>query len=114
MEKLNVKKNYFWSLLYTVSSVLIPLITTPFLARTLGAEAIGTNGYVNSIVSYFIIFCILGTSVYGQRQIAYFSDDPKERSRAFYEVLILRILTTTLSLLAYAVFYFFVFRGEES
>lgn len=113
MKKLNVKKNYFWSLLYTVSSVLIPLITTPFLARTLGAEAIGTNGYVSSVVSYFLIFCVLGTSVYGQRRIAYYSDNPEERSRAFYEVLLLRISTTVVSLLVYSVFYFYVFKADK-
>lgn len=114
MAKTNVKKNYFWNLLYTISSVVMPLITTPFLARTLGSVAIGTNSYVNSIASYFVIFCVLGTSMYGQRQIAYYSDKPEERSRNFYEIFIFRATTTFISLVAYAFFYFFIFKDDKT
>ena len=59
-------------------TIVLPLITTPYLSRVLGAEAIGIYGYTLSIVTYFVLFGSLGIAMYGQREIAYLQND-KER-----------------------------------
>ena len=38
MSKSTVKKNYIYNMLYQLLIIIIPVITTPFLARKLGAD----------------------------------------------------------------------------
>ena len=41
----NIKKNYLYNLLYQILTLITPLITTPYVSRVLGAEAIGEYSY---------------------------------------------------------------------
>ena len=52
--KKSIAKNYIYNLLYQMLTIILPLITTPYLSRVLGAEAIGIYGYTLSIVTYFV------------------------------------------------------------
>lgn len=97
MNKKSIKHNYIYNLTYQILILLVPFITTPYLSRVLGADGVGLNSYTNSIVTYFVLIAVLGTSDYGQREIAYRQDDVKERSRMFWEVFILRGLTSLAS-----------------
>ena len=49
MEK-KVGKNYLYNLSYQLLLVILPLITTPYLSRVLGASGVGTYGYTNSVI----------------------------------------------------------------
>ena len=103
MEDNTVKKNYIYNMIYQVVLIILPIITTPYLARVLGSEGNGTFGYTVSIVTYFILFGSLGISLYGQREIAYNQKDIKNRSSVLFELLIIRTITILISSL---VFYF--------
>ena len=83
----------------------MPLITTPYLSRVLGAEAIGIYSYTLSIATYFILFGTLGISLYGQTEIAYVQEDDKKRSITFWEILFLKIITMTISIFIFWVTY---------
>lgn len=96
-----IAKNYIYNLIYQLLVILVPLITTPYIARTLGAKGVGTFSYTNSIVQYFILFGCIGLNLYGQREIAYVQHDKKNRSIVFWELLILRIITISFSILVY-------------
>lgn len=63
--------------------MLTPLITTPYLARVLGADQVGVFAYTNSITQYFVMFALLGMSSYGVRLIASCKSDRRARSKAF-------------------------------
>lgn len=90
----------------------MPLITTPYLSRVLGAENIGIYSYTLSITTYFILLGSLGVSTYGQREIAYVRDNEKLRTKTFFEILIMRTITLTISII---IFYFsFASNGEYS
>jgi O-antigen/teichoic acid export membrane protein len=97
----SIKKNYFYNLLYQLIAIATPLITTPYISRKLGAEGVGIYSFTFSITTYFTIFAIMGTSYYGQREIAYCGDDMKKRSSVFFEVLFFRCLTTLFALLIF-------------
>ena len=56
MKKKSIAKNYVYNLIYQMLTIFLPLITTPYLSRVLGAEQIGIYGYTCSIVTYFILF----------------------------------------------------------
>ena len=52
----SIKKNYIYNLTYQILVTIVPLITTPYLSRVLGAESIGIYSYTLSITTYFILF----------------------------------------------------------
>ena len=94
-------KNYLYNLAYQILIIIMPIITTPYLSRTLGASGIGTYSYTISIVTYFILFGSFGTAIYGQREVAYVQDDTKKRSIVFYEILILRCITMPIAMIVF-------------
>jgi len=104
--KPSIKKNYLYNLSYQIISVLVPLVTTPYISRVLNPEGIGLYSFTNSIVTYFTLFAVFGTGYYGQRQIAYVRDDKTERSKVFLEVLSFRAIMTILCAVAYVLFVF--------
>ncbi len=93
----NIAKNYLYNMAYQILKILIPLITTPYLARVLGAEATGIYSYTLSITTYFVLFGTLGIPLYGQRETAYLQSDIKKRSLVFWEITILRLITMIIS-----------------
>jgi len=106
--KKSITKNYIYNLIYQVLVLLLPLATTPYVSRVLGAENIGVYSYTTSLSAYFILFGSLGIALYGQREIAYKQSDKKGYSKIFWEVLILRFITMLISIV---IFYFvFVYR----
>ena len=109
--KKSVTKNFIYNLTYQILAILLPLITTPYISRVLGAENIGIYSYTLSIVTYFILFGSLGIALYGQREIAYVQEEKEQRSRVFFELLIFRIITMSISMV---IFYFvFAFRNND-
>ncbi len=101
MAKGKILKNYIYNTAYQILLVITPLITSPYLSRTLQQTSVGTFNYAHSIITYFILFGTLGSSLYAQREIAYFQDDIKKRSKIFGEIVILRIITLLISVGVY-------------
>ena len=110
MNKKSITKNYMYNLIYQILVLILPLITTPYISRVLGAENIGIYSYTISIATYFILFGSLGVALYGQRQIAYEQKKAKKMSKTFWEIIILRFGTMTISML---IFYFVFVKGKQ-
>lgn len=110
--KKSITKNYIYNLIYQILTLIIPLITTPYLSRVLGAENIGIYSYTLSIATYFVLFGTLGVAMYGQREIAYVQEDKYKRSKIFIEILIMRFITLCISLFVFYVG--FCMRGNYS
>ena len=110
MEKKSIAKNYIFNLIYQMLTIFLPLITTPYLSRVLGAEQIGIYGYTCSIVTYFILFGTLGINMYGQREMAYLQNSKENSSKSFWELIIIRSSTLAISML---LFYFVYASGGE-
>lgn len=105
MSKKSVAKNYIYNLAYHILTIIIPLITTPYLARVLGAENTGIYGYTISINTYFILFGSLGVALYGQREIAFYQDNKEKRTLTFYEILIMRCITLGIALILFYIMF---------
>ncbi|MFR2820789.1 flippase [Clostridium sp.] len=97
----SIKINFIYNLIFQIVTLCLPLITVPYTSRVLGREGVGLYSYTLSITQYFIIIGTLGMSLYGNRAIAYVRDNKKELSKTFWAILVLRILTTTISLIMY-------------
>lgn len=82
----SIKKNFIYNSLYQILIMFIPLITTPYISRVLGANGIGTYSYAYSIASYFVLFIMLGINNYGNRTIARIRDDNDELSKSFWSI----------------------------
>lgn len=61
-----LKSNFIYNATYQILILIVPFITTPYVARTIGAEGVGTYSYTYSIVSYFMMFALLGMNNYRQ------------------------------------------------
>lgn len=101
---MRVIKNYLYNAFYQIFILLVPLITTPYLARVLGPKGVGINAYTNSIIQYFILFGSIGVNLYGNRQIAYVRNNRKKMTQTFYEIFFMRIITITLAYAAFLIF----------
>ncbi len=108
MAQPSLKKNYIYRVVYDIFSLVAPFITTPYVARVLGAEGVGTYSYVFSIVSYFMIFAALGTITYGTREIAQHRDNKQDASKLFWEIETMTIITSSVCFVIFIVMAFFV------
>ena len=95
--------NYLFNLSYQLLIIILPLITTPYVSRILKPEGIGIYSYTTSITTYFILFGCIGLNLYGQREIAYHQDKIYERSKVFYELLFLKILVMSVSIIIFII-----------
>ena len=98
-----VIKNFFYNGSYNLLMVLIPLILTPYLTRTLGSEMLGIDAYVISVVNIVKLCGLLGMNIYSNREIAYRRDDRKELSQAFAELWRIRIMLGVIVVAGYIV-----------
>lgn len=97
---MSVKQNYFYSLLNTISGLLFPIITFPYVARILMADGIGQVNFYLSIINYISMFAGLGIPTYAIREIARVKTDVKVMNQVAVEILLLH---TFLTLLGYIV-----------
>ncbi|MCC4396616.1 polysaccharide biosynthesis C-terminal domain-containing protein [Limosilactobacillus reuteri] len=105
---MKVIKNYLYNVGYQILLMLTPLITTPYVSRVLGAHNNGINTYTNGWVTFFYLVGQLGITLYGNREIAYKRENKLERSKLFWEMISLQIITSTLSLLLYLIIFMFI------
>ncbi len=108
--KKSLTKNYIYNLTYEILALIMPLITTPYISRILGAENIGIYSYTTSITAYFILFGSLGIAKYGQMEIAYLQGKSDKYSKTFWEIVILRFMTMAVSMF---IFYLTFVRGYQ-
>ena len=105
MKNRRLIKNYVYNTMYQILVLIAPLVTTPYVSRVLGVTNIGIYQYSQSIANYFVLIGAVGTTLYGQREIAYLYNKPVERSIAFWEIEIFRLVTTIIC----TIFYFLIF-----
>jgi O-antigen/teichoic acid export membrane protein len=107
MEVKSIKFNYALNIIRIFVTTLLGLITMPYINKTLGVDSIGKYEFINSIITYFILFSALGIPTYGIREIAKVRDDLKERSKVTTELFFILLITNALSyIILFCIFYF--------
>lgn len=94
----SVKKNFSYKLILTGCNYIFPLLFYPYVTRVLGPTQYGICAYVDSIISYFILFSMLGVSLLGIREISRCKDDAEKRSQVFSGILLINAFFTLLSI----------------
>ena len=104
----SIKKNFIYNSIYQILLIIIPLITTPYIARVLGPSGVGIYSYTYSIAHYITIIALLGTINYGTRSIAQIRDNREKLSYTFWGIyyfqLLLAFLLSALYLLYVVLF----------
>ena len=95
---MKVLKNYAYNLSYQLLVIVLPIITTPYVTRVFSSNDLGTYGYFNSIVTYFILLATLGVANYGTKEI---SGHRKDIRKNFWGIYTLQLGATILSLTLY-------------
>lgn len=100
----SIKKNFAFSSAYQTLNVVVPLVTTPYLSRTIGAAGNGLFTYTQSIANYFVLFVQLGITSYGVREIASCGDDRGRRSSTFWNLFAMNLVTGALVTIVYFIY----------
>lgn len=100
----SLKKNFIYQTGYQVLATALPLITTPYINRVLGAEQLGTYTYVANIANYFTIFAMLGFNNYGSKMIAATKHNENELAHTFSSIRKLQCLMATVVVAIYLLF----------
>lgn len=100
----SLQKNFLYNVLYQILLVILPLITAPFISRTLGATAVGVYSYTYSVAYYFLLIAMLGIGNHGNRSIAAVRDDRKKLNKTFSSIYSLQVITFSIAILAYAIY----------
>lgn len=104
MSEPSLKKNFVLSTAYQILLMVMPFITAPYVSRVLTADGIGIYSFTNSIQMYFSMLAALGTAGYGSREIARNRHMKEKRSRLFWEIELLTVITTSLCLVLWGIF----------
>lgn len=97
-------KNYLYNASYQLLTLILPLITAPYVSRVLGPKGVGNYSFTYSIITWFTLITSIGIAYYGDREVAYVRDDKYELSKTFYELQILKICMTIVSLIVFIIF----------
>ena len=103
---MSLKGNFVYSTIITISNYLFPMIVFPYVSRTLGLENVGICNFIDSIVTYFVLFSMMGIMSMGIREVAASREDRQRRSTVFSSLLVLNGLFTLLAILGLGVFTF--------
>lgn len=99
----SIKSNYIFNLLNSVSQLLFPLITFPYVSRIMMAEGIGQVQFFSSIISYISLFTCLGIPMYAIREVAKVRSDVVKMSTTTIEILLLHAMLTIVGYVAVAI-----------
>ena len=100
----SAKANFIFNSIYQLSTILVPLVTLPYLSRVLGATGLGEYSFACSVAHYFTIFIKLGLNNYGNRAIAYIKDDREKLSRTFWEIYVFQFILGVILFCFYIVY----------
>ena len=109
---MQVVKNFLYNVSYQLLVIVLPLITVPYVSNILGAEGIGDYAFTYANMQYFVIFGMVGITLYGNRQIAYVRESKKKLKEDFYSIYTVQLITTTISFILYLIFVLVFNRGS--
>ena len=112
MKSASLKKNFAYQAFYEVLVLILPLITSPYIARVLGTDPLGIQSFTYTTANYFVLFAALGIRNYGNREIARNRDDKDRLNTTFSGILFLHLGVSSVVTAAYFIFVFFIAAKE--
>lgn len=97
-KNISIKRNALLNIIKQCCNILFPLITYPYVSRTLGSASLGRFSFADSIIQYAIILSSLGAVSYAIREGARIRDDKKRIVAFASEVFTINLISLTLSI----------------
>lgn len=107
---MSIKNNVFYNLIKTFSLILFPLITFPYVSRTLLPENVGKINFGLSFVSYFSLLATLGITTYAIRECSAVRDNKIKLTNIASQIYSISIISSSI---AYILLFFIVFGFSE-
>ena len=105
----SIKTNVFYSGVLTAANYFFPLITYPYVNRVLGVTNIGMCNFVDSIISYYLLFSMMGMSTMGIREIAKAKEKGQsELSKTFSGLMLINGVSTAIAIFVLVIVIFIV------
>lgn len=111
---MSTKKNAAYNVAYRMFSVFLPLVTAPYLSRTVGTDGVGLYSGAWAISEIFCLIGMLGLNDYGVRTIAQVRDDREKLDRTFSAVWQMQLLVAGTTLLFWFGYVFLVAGAEKT
>lgn len=99
----SIQRNLVYNFVLSASQVFLPLLSIPYISRVLEPSGIGEVSFVDSFTFYFISIAEFGIVTYGIREVAKLRTDFKAREKLVSELLLFHIVSSTITLILYAV-----------
>lgn len=109
----SLKSNFLYSSILTTAGYVFPLLTYPYVTRVLGVEKIGLCNFIDSIISYFILFSMMGISVTGIREVARVKHNQQKLNSVFSSLLLLNTIFTFVAIIGLLSAFFLVGKLHE-
>lgn len=109
---MSTKKNAAYNVAYRMFSVLLPIVTAPYLSRVCGTDGVGLYSDAWTMSEIFCLIGMLGLADYGVRTIAQVRDSREDLDRTFSGIWQMQLMVAGLALLAW-LGYVFLVAGEE-
>lgn len=97
MKKKSLTLNAFLSSLKTLTTIIFPLITYPYITRVLSVENIGRINFGQSIVSYFSLLAGLGISTFAIRNGSQIRESENQLNTFANRVFTINVISTVIS-----------------
>ena len=110
----SIKYNALMNIVLTLSNIVFPLITFPYISRVLSPEGVGITNFFFAIGNYSVLIATLGMGTYGIRQISKSRNDKEELSKTMQELIIINLVMSlfVLSILIILTFFIEKFNNE--
>lgn len=113
-KKESLAVNFIYNMIYQISLVVLPLITSPYLSRVIGPEGLGNYSYSYSVAYYFYLVGMLGVNNYGNRSIAAIRDDKEKVDFTFSRIYFFQLIVSGIATIAYLVYCIAICRTNTS
>lgn len=100
----SIRKNYAYNTFFQMFTLVFPLVTIPFVAKTLGPQQLGIYLYTYSIAALFGLVSNLGIINYGNKVIASDRDNPRKLAKTFTSLYLVSLLMTVPALILYLLY----------
>ena len=99
----NIKANSILNVIKTISSIVFPLITFPYISRVLMPENVGKVNFGTSYISYFSMIASLGITTYAIRECSSVRENNNLLGQKSSEIFSISICTTAISYILLAI-----------
>lgn len=94
MKKKSLKFNMLLNMIRSLTSIIFPLISFPYVSKVLGVDSLGEYNFATSVITYILLFAALGIEYYAVREGAKIRDDKEKISKFASQIFSINVIST--------------------